>query len=81
MGGTLGFHLKLLNLKTGEDRMVQPTIPSSIPANSVLPSLVARWPVEHLRNNGVRPITVQGITATDEDSAIEGEIRDPIRIA
>ena len=81
MGGNLGFHLKLLNLKTGEDTIVQPTIPSSIPANSVLPNLVVRWPLEHLRNNGVRPIIAQGITAIDEDNAIEGEIRDTIRIA
>ena len=81
MGENLGFHLKLLNLKTGEDTIVQPTIPSSIPANSVLPNLVVRWPLEHLRNNGVRPIIAQGITAIDEDNAIEGEIRDTIRIA
>ena len=47
----------------------------------VQPNLVVRWPVEHLRNNGIRPITAQGITATDEDNAIEGEIRDTIRIA
>lgn len=53
--------------------MVQPAIPPSLPANSVLPNLVVPRPVEHLRNNGVRPTTAQGITATDEDSAVEGE--------
>ncbi|MDG2284255.1 MAG: hypothetical protein P8N43_01825 [Alphaproteobacteria bacterium] len=53
--------------------MVLPTIPPSIPVNAVLPNLVVPRPVEQLRNNGVRPNTPQGITAADEDKAIEGQ--------
>jgi len=53
--------------------MVQPVIPPSIPVNATLPNLVAPRPVEQLRNNGVRPNTAQGVTATDEDSEIAGQ--------
>jgi hypothetical protein len=53
--------------------MVLPAIPPSIPVNSVLPNLVVPRPVEQLRNNGVRPNTPQGITAADEDRAVEGQ--------
>jgi hypothetical protein len=53
--------------------MVQPAIPPSIPINSSLPNLVVPRPAEQLRNNGVRPNTPQGITASDEDRAVEGQ--------
>jgi hypothetical protein len=53
--------------------MVLPAIPPSIPVNSALPNLVVPRPVEQLRNNGVRPNTPQGITAADEDKAVEGQ--------
>jgi hypothetical protein len=59
--------------------MVQPAIPPSIPTNAVLPNLVVPRPAEQLRNNGVRPNTPQGITAADEDRAVEGQ--DPRRDA
>ena len=53
--------------------MVQPALPPSIPINATLPNLVVPRPAEQLRNNGVRPNTPQGITATDEDRAVEGQ--------
>jgi hypothetical protein len=53
--------------------MVQIAIPPSIPTNAVLPNLVVPRPVEQLRNNGVRPNTPQGISATDEDRAVDGQ--------
>lgn len=53
--------------------MVQPAIAPSLPVNTSLPNLVVPRPVEQLRNNGVRPTTPQGITAADEDRAVEGQ--------
>jgi hypothetical protein len=53
--------------------MVQPAIPPSLPVNAALPNLVVPRPVEQLRNNGVRPNTPQGITATDEDRAVDAQ--------
>lgn len=53
--------------------MVQPVLPSSIPVNASLPLLVVPRPVEQLRNTGVRPNTPEGVTASDEDSAVEGQ--------
>lgn len=57
--------------------MVQPIIPPPIPVNTALATLVVPRPVEQLRNTGVRPSTPTGITATDDDSAVEG--RKPTR--
>jgi hypothetical protein len=53
--------------------MVQPAISPSAPVNSALPNFVVPRPVEQLRNNGVRPNTPQGITAADEDRAVDGQ--------
>lgn len=53
--------------------MVQPAIAPTLPVNSSLPNLVVPRSAEQLRNNGVRPTTPQGITATDEDRAVEGQ--------
>ncbi|MBM85947.1 MAG: hypothetical protein CMM47_07990 [Rhodospirillaceae bacterium] len=53
--------------------MVTPVIPVSTPVNAVLPNLVVPRPVEQLRNTGVRPATAEGVTATDEDNAVEGQ--------